>query len=194
MEIILNTRTAIVLTALISSISYAQYVSFVDASSAGGIVVEEETAKVGTIIMWGGSSIPENWIEVKGQSIVSYPELSKIYGSNLPDLRGEFVRGWDNGRGIDSGRQLGSTQSEGASGIGLSFKGNPLPSHSHEIYGGYQGGYSHTYANADAAGGSHSYKPNTYGASGGTPTGTIQGTDSETRPRNIALKYIVKAE
>lgn len=28
----------------------------------------------------------------------------------LPDLRGEFVRGWDDGRSVDAGRQLGSSQ------------------------------------------------------------------------------------
>jgi microcystin-dependent protein len=193
MELILNGRTTLALVALLSSISYAKYVSFVDAESAGGIAIEEATAEVGTIIMWGGSKIPENWIEVKGQSISQYPELVKIYGIKLPDLRGEFVRGWDNGRGVDAGRLLNSNQNEGLSGIGLSFKGNPLPAHAHEIYGGYKGGYSNTYANADAAGGNHSYKPNTYGASGGTPTGVIQGIGTETRPSNIALKYIVKA-
>ena len=31
---------------------------------------------------------------------------------NLPDLRGEFVRGWDHARGADVGRTLGSTQTD----------------------------------------------------------------------------------
>nr|WBW56415.1 hypothetical protein OIPGGLEJ_00029 [Escherichia coli] len=40
-----------------------------------------------------------------------YPNLAKAYPTNkLPDLRGEFIRGWDDGRGIDAGRTLLSGQ------------------------------------------------------------------------------------
>ncbi|MCL9030711.1 tail fiber protein, partial [Salmonella enterica subsp. enterica serovar Enteritidis] len=40
-----------------------------------------------------------------------YPNLAKVYPTlKLPDLRGEFIRGWDDGRGIDSGRSILSEQ------------------------------------------------------------------------------------
>ncbi len=40
-----------------------------------------------------------------------YPNLAKAYPANkLPDLRGEFIRGWDDGRGIDAGREILSFQ------------------------------------------------------------------------------------
>ena len=40
-----------------------------------------------------------------------YPNLAKVYPTNkLPDLRGEFIRGWDDGRGIDAARALLSIQ------------------------------------------------------------------------------------
>ncbi|WP_249967478.1 phage tail protein [Escherichia coli] len=36
-----------------------------------------------------------------------YPNLAKVYPTlKLPDLRGEFIRGWDDGRGVDAGRAL----------------------------------------------------------------------------------------
>ncbi|MGC6580666.1 phage tail protein, partial [Escherichia coli] len=42
-----------------------------------------------------------------------YPKLAKVYSTGkLPDLRGEFVRGWDDGRGTDSGRILLTTQND----------------------------------------------------------------------------------
>ncbi|AWF23697.1 hypothetical protein CSC22_5235 (plasmid) [Escherichia coli] len=46
-------------------------------------------------------------------SAVEYPKLAKAYPTNkLPDLRGEFIRGWDDGRGIDTGRALLNIQSD----------------------------------------------------------------------------------
>jgi microcystin-dependent protein len=190
MEIKLKGRTILAILLLSAGIAGASAIS----QKNSGIIVEEEQLPIGSVALWGNTIPPKGWLEMNGQSISSYSELSSIYGSNLPDMRGEFVRGYDNGRGVDAGRTLRSHQAESINPTSLSFKGDPLPPHSHEIYGGYQGGYSNTYANADAAGGSHSYKPNTYGASAGTPTGVIQGDATETRPRNIALMYIVKAE
>ncbi len=59
--------------------------------------------------------VPENWLAFHGQAFnkSAYPELAKKYPSGrLPDLRGEFIRGWDNGRGVDSHRQLLSWQED----------------------------------------------------------------------------------
>lgn len=48
---------------------------------------------------------------------VTYPKLALVYpGLVLPDTRGEFIRNWDDGRGVDSGRALLSAQA--ATGIG----------------------------------------------------------------------------
>lgn len=77
---------------------------------------------VGTILPFAGSSIPAGWLECAGQvlSRTTYPDLFAVIGTtygaatsetfNLPDLRGEFLRGWDNGKGVDPGRALGSAQ------------------------------------------------------------------------------------
>lgn len=97
---------------------------------------------------------------------------------NLPDLRGEFVRGWDDSRGVDSGRTLGSTQ-------GDAFQGH---THSTEVSSSpnpydmrLSGGSSLGLTDRTLSGGIQAYS--TYG----TPR-----VASETRPRNIALMFCIK--
>ena len=70
------------------------------------------TIPVAVIIMFGGTSVPSGWLECNGQSTSGYTALAAIVGSTVPDLRGEFVRGFDNSRGVDSGRSILSTQDE----------------------------------------------------------------------------------
>jgi len=64
----------------------------------------------GAITAFGGSTAPTGYLECNGQSTAGYAALAAIVGANVPDLRGEFVRGWDNSRGVDTGRTLGSSQ------------------------------------------------------------------------------------
>lgn len=59
------------------------------------------------------SAVPPGCLAFNGQTFSTslYPELAKKYPTGrLPDLRGEFIRGWDNGREVDSGRSLLSAQ------------------------------------------------------------------------------------
>lgn len=68
---------------------------------------------VGAEIMWSGANIPAGWLEQDGSAFNAeeYPLLAAHLGGNvLPDMRGEFARGWDHGRGIDNGRVLKSSQ------------------------------------------------------------------------------------
>ncbi|MCT8349071.1 phage tail protein, partial [Photorhabdus temperata] len=58
---------------------------------------------------WPTAIPPDGWLQCNGAAFdkSQFPELAKVYpGSNLPDLRGEFIRGWDNGRGVDPSRSL----------------------------------------------------------------------------------------
>lgn len=83
----------------------------------------------------------------------------------LPQLQGEFIRGWDNGRGVDSGRAIGTAQDD------------DFESHSHGISAG----------NGVSAAGSAQFQPAVANGIQSTLTG---GT--ETRPRNVALMACIK--
>jgi hypothetical protein len=142
-----------------------------NATAASKGYVDSKVASIsgvptGTIIMWGSFNFPDGWLICNGQSTANYPALAAIYGSNVPDLRGEFVRGLDQGRDVDPGRGI------------LSFQAQDIQPHSH-LYGGLQAqGY---------AGG------NQILATGGTVANTSLTGNTETRPRNIALLFLIKA-
>ncbi|OFW34680.1 MAG: hypothetical protein A2074_08155 [Candidatus Aquicultor primus] len=128
---------------------------------------------VGAVMFFYRISCPAGFLTAKGQQIMAadYPGLAAAIGKtgtfNLPDLRGEFLRGADDGRGVDPGRLVGSSQLD-------AFK-----AHSHSIYsinyhdgpGGYRGGPWF-----------------------GDPIDKDTSTegDVETRPRNIALLPCIK--
>lgn len=68
---------------------------------------------VGVPVPWPSATPPEGWIKCNGAAFTAaqYPQLAVVYPSlKLPDLRGEFIRGWDDGRGIDGNRGLMSFQ------------------------------------------------------------------------------------
>ncbi|MEQ9908163.1 phage tail protein [Pectobacterium odoriferum] len=130
---------------------------------------------------------PTGWLKCNGQSFdkTLYPILASRYPSGvLPDLRGEFVRGWDDGRGADSGRALLSAQSDAIRNITGKFETadlqNYVPSGAFAdvtrtgagISGSFVGVY-HTEIDFDAS--------------------KVVPTANENRPRNIAFNYIVRA-
>ncbi|MDH5971244.1 tail fiber protein [Vibrio aestuarianus] len=159
----------------------------------------KDTTPIGAIMLWGSTIIPDGWVEMRGQSTAPYPDLRALIGNTIPDMRGTFVRGWDNGRSLDSGRNLRSYQDEALNGSGLTFVGNPLPAHSHLQYANGSDSDTHPYG-GNYISGSRFY--NSHGSSGqrteavssGTPTGVIVGSGTETRPVNVALMYIIKAK
>ncbi|MEY0182552.1 phage tail protein [Escherichia coli] len=155
---------------------------------------EGSALPVGVPVPWPSVTPPTGWLKCNGAafSAEEYPELAKAYPTNkLPDLRGEFIRGWDDGRGIDAGRVL------------LSIQTGMLEKHRHIVVAndGYDTKdewelatiFKKTYTQGrglDAT--------NTGGSLIPSPTlhsrGSIGNTGgSETRPRNIAFNYIVRA-
>ncbi|EFL9273202.1 tail fiber protein, partial [Escherichia coli] len=93
---------------------------------------EGSALPVGVPVPWPSATPPTGWLKCNGAAFSSekYPNLAKAYPTNkLPDLRGEFIRGWDDGRGVDAGRQLLSSQGDAIrniegfadGGIGMSF-------------------------------------------------------------------------
>lgn len=93
-----------------------------------GINITDETMStasdfVGCIAPFAMNSAPSGWLAANGQAISRniyarlFSRLGTFYGAgdgsttfNVPDFRGEFIRGWDAGRGIDPGRSFGSWQ------------------------------------------------------------------------------------
>ncbi|EOW5602179.1 phage tail protein, partial [Escherichia coli O102:H32] len=76
---------------------------------------EGSALPVGVPVPWPSATPPTGWLKCNGApfSAEEYPELAKAYPTNkLPDLRGEFIRGWDDGRGIDAGREILSAQGD----------------------------------------------------------------------------------
>ncbi|HBL7025426.1 phage tail protein [Escherichia coli] len=148
---------------------------------------------VGFPLPWPQATPPGGWLKCNGATFdkVKYPKLATAYPSGiLPDLRGEFLRGWDDGRGINNGRSL------------LSAEAGMLEQHRHFIVANT--GYNDTdewdigviikstYTQGrgiDAA---------AQGTLIPTPTlhtkGRVGNTGgAETRPRNVAFNYIVRA-
>ncbi|MEG7660960.1 phage tail protein, partial [Hafnia paralvei] len=76
---------------------------------------EGSALPVGVPVPWPSATPPTGWLKCNGApfSAEEYPELAKVYPTNeLPDLRGEFIRGWDDGRGVDTGRRILSAQGD----------------------------------------------------------------------------------
>ncbi|CGI47705.1 Gifsy-2 prophage tail fiber protein [Salmonella enterica subsp. enterica serovar Typhi] len=89
---------------------------------------EGSALPVGVPVPWPSATPPTGWLKCNGAafSAEEYPELAKVYPTNkLPDLRGEFIRGWDDGRGVDAGRQLLSSQGDAIRNIEGIINGAP---------------------------------------------------------------------
>ena len=105
---------------------------------------------VGSIFCRAFSVVPAGYLECNGAAVsrTTYSALFALIGEyygagngsttfNLPDLRGEFIRGFDNGRGVDSGRSIGTLQtadnnshSHGYTNTGITVSG---ANHNHQI-------------------------------------------------------------
>ncbi|EKP4682056.1 phage tail protein [Escherichia coli] len=161
---------------------------------------EGSSLPVGVPVPWPSATPPTGWLKCNGAafSAEEYPELAKAYPTNkLPDLRGEFIRGWDDGRGIDNGRSLLTVQ-----GYATEDHAHGLPSRSTIVTDATINFYfDESWVNS---GTDIIKRGNTNDAGLPAPDyGTFktykQSVDglgaaaSETRPRNIAFNYIVRA-
>nr|WP_269783740.1 phage tail protein [Pseudomonas protegens] len=157
---------------------------------------------VGAMVPFPKGTVPAGFLEVDGsvQSAATYPDLAAYLGTafntggegagnfRLPESRGEFLRGWDHGRGVDAGRTLGSSQTDALQNIT---------------------GESSTFPNAFSAPLSSlgAFRTN---ARGNMPPGLSNGgpwtsssidfdasrvarTSTETRPCNLAVMWCIKA-
>ncbi len=151
---------------------------------------EGSALPVGVPVPWPSTTPPTGWLKCNGAvfSAEEYPELAKAYPTNkLPDLRGEFIRGWDDGRNVDSGRALLSEQLDAMQNVTGSMSDNTMGSAS-SASGVFRvdSGSGVKYA-APSTGNAFGY----YGVT--LDLSRSARTSAETRPRNIAFNYIVRA-
>ena len=139
---------------------------------------------VGAMVPFPKGTVPTGFLEVDGsvKSSATYPDLSAYLGTTyniggegagnfrLPDSRGEFFRGWDHGRGVDAGRAIGS------------FQTDDLKAHAHKY------GNTHNATYGLSSTGVVGVNPS---ASINYDTSSVGGT--ETRPRNLAVMWCIKA-
>ncbi|WP_097427114.1 tail fiber protein [Escherichia coli] len=154
---------------------------------------EGSALPVGVPVPWPSATPPTGWLKCNGAvfSAEEYPELAKAYPTNkLPDLRGEFIRGWDDGRGVDSGRALLSAQGDAIRDISGKLLGLMTTAGSQmtadewvtgAFYAVYEGGAGQTTSSPGSR----------YDV--GFSAARVVPTAEENRPRNIAFNYIVRA-
>ncbi|MBA8099139.1 tail fiber protein [Escherichia coli] len=150
---------------------------------------EGSALPVGVPVPWPSATPPTGWIKCNGApfSAEEYPELAKVYPAlKLPDLRGEFIRGWDDGRGVDSGRVVLTGQSQS------------VQLHTHDLAMAYSSdiGYKDTLGttpDSDLIAIKYMINVTTFNGSGWVYLKANDSTGTETRPRNLAFNYIVRA-
>lgn len=176
---------------------------YVDAQIAAIPAVTDQTP-AGTVIYSARSTAPTGYIKANGAAIsrstfsVLFAAIGTQFGVgdgsttfNVPDLRGEFIRGWSDGRNVDSGRSLGSNQ------------GSQNLSHNHSASTTSTGGHSHQYfrqnlstnagsGDRDRADDNGSFR-NVNGDGAHNHSISIGNRGgSESRPRNVSLLACIK--
>ncbi|WP_420270916.1 phage tail protein, partial [Klebsiella pneumoniae] len=163
---------------------------------------EGSALPVGVPVPWPLATPPTGWLKCNGAPFIAsqYPKLALAYpGLLLPDLRGEFIRGWDDGRGVDPGRSIGSSQgwSPGSHVHGLeiwtSASGSIPTSTTVPSQNGRELGPAATAGDGGVI--------RSLGGSGGTNNNSATSVttqsptfgNQEGYPRNVAFNYIVRA-
>ncbi|KAF6692944.1 tail fiber protein [Pseudomonas sp. EKM23D] len=135
---------------------------------------------VGAVVGFMSPNAPLGWLKANGSAVsrTTYADLFALIGTgfgagdgsttfNVPDLRAEFLRGYDDGRGQDPGRTLGNAQAAS------------VESHTHTILN-----MASSFSFSAAGGGN---------APGGQSTAATQAYGgSETRPRNVNVLFCIK--
>ena len=169
----------------------------------------------GTVHLFATTTAPSGYLECDGSAVsrTTYADLFTVIGTtwgagngsstfNLPDLRGEFVRGWDNGRGVDSSRSFATSQSDqnkqhnhGVTDNGHNHSIND-PGHIHQIE--YTNSHSGDGVIEESGVGFSGTEPTLSATTGITINNATTGISiqnnggSEARPRNIAMMYVIK--
>lgn len=180
----------------------------------------------GAVMYFAGQTAPAGWLKADGAAVsrttyaALFAAIGTTYGAgdgrntfNLPDLRAEFVRGWDDGRGVDSGRAFGSAQGHAVANhyhpTGVFWSDNDdltMPRETEYgnktsmqagdpaavVLGASQGGANQKNYHLDANLANNKGSGNNWTLTTRTDHMTVAQGGGETRPRNIALLACIK--
>lgn len=120
-------------------------------------VTNTDLIPAGTLICRASTTVPAGFFYCNGQAVsrttysVLFGRIGTSFGAgdgtttfNVPDLRGEFLRGWDDARGVDSGRAI------------RTFQGGQNLSHGHNV-SGFNANHTHS-GNTGGASSNHSHQ------------------------------------
>ena len=161
-------------------------------------LITDQGVPAGAVQAFARNTAPTSWLKADGAAVsrTTYATLFAAIGTtfgagdgsttfNLPDLRGEFLRGWDDGRGVDGGRIFGSAQGDAIRNItGVITDIRVRLNGIYTASGAFSGATGTT--SGDAFAGSAPTANFTFDASQQVPTA------GENRPRNMALLYCIK--
>lgn len=179
----LDTRSVVNLSDFPSQTGQSGKVLTTSGSALSWMTLSADATPSGAIIQlaYSPASMPTGYLACNGAAISrsTYSALFTVIGTtygvgdgsttfNLPDLRGVFLRGLDDGKGYDTGRAIGTYQAD------------DLKSHSHYL----------NWANGNTNNGVSAI-PNYVNSNFGTiNTSSTGGT--ETRPKNVAVFFAIK--
>ena len=153
---------------------------------------------VGAVLAFPTGIVAPGYLELDGsvQSIATYPDLAAYLGTTynkgnegagnfrLPESRGEFLRGWDHGRGVDPGRAIGSFQQ----GTVTTFDSNPNPNLTVEVVQAtVAAAQADVFIPADYPGVARSY------TTSGAVSTPVLADGGVVRPRNLSVMWCIKA-
>lgn len=161
---------------------------------------------VASVQSFATESAPQGWLECDGREVsrTLYARLFQRIGDrfgagdgsttfNVPDMRGEFIRGWDNGRGVDSGRGMGTAQEDQFQGHHHQWKGeNDTTASNLWVARQTIPGESNVSGVIMATGVGSPAQNTIIGDAAGDANYGAARIGSETRGRNIALLYCIK--
>ncbi|MGF6287877.1 phage tail protein [Pseudomonas silensiensis] len=177
----------------------------------GAMIAEASALPVGAMVAFPVNKIAPGFLEIDGsvKSIAVYPDLAAYLGTTfntggegagnfrLPESRGEFLRGWDHGRGVDASRAIGSYQLDAMQPIVGSFYSRSASAAIGPVTGAV--GATNPFTGTSLKNGPTGVSYVTLDAGGGNADTTTfdssraTRTAAETRPRNLAVMWCIKA-
>ena len=168
-----------------------------------------QAVPTGSVHMMATTTVPSGYLKCNGAAVsrTTFADLFAIVGTahgagngsttfNVPDLRGEFVRGWDDSRGVDSGRNFGSAQSDQNKQHNHSASATSSvsdPGHFHNVpYSNSDSGDGVIEESGTGFSGVEPTNSATTGISVSTSVSIGNSGGNEARPRNIAMMYVIK--